>query len=279
MEVLKQRISRYLKVTPLALLLVSVFLYSCSPTPVPQASSQVQPAEPQVEALMATAAETDQEVRPEAEAALPPDVDLTQSEPVPASPAQAEPAGGIGGGQESQPAAPPEAQPQAKSAAESAPAPEAAAPSAGSGTEPTVGSIAPEFSLQTLDGQTVNMAALRGKNILLNYWVTWCIPCMEELPIIDKIYQEFQSQNLVVLSVNGINQDEIAKVKEVANEKTPSLPVILDENDALYNSYWVRFMPTSFFIDENGVIRHIQLGNAPEEKLRDKIQMLISDQF
>ena len=61
--------------------------------------------------------------------------------------------------------------------------------------------------------------------------------------------------------------------------KVSPLPILLDESDNFYNTYLVKFLPTSFFIDENGVIRHIQLGSATEETFRAKIEQLLTDTF
>jgi hypothetical protein len=102
---------------------------------------------------------------------------------------------------------------------------------------------------------------------------------MEELPVLNRIHQEYQSRDLVILSVNGIQQDEMDKVTATITDLGIYMPMALDQNDILWDSYWVRFLPTSFFIDENGVIRHIQFGSLSEENLRTKIDQLISDQL
>jgi hypothetical protein len=102
---------------------------------------------------------------------------------------------------------------------------------------------------------------------------------MEELPVLNRISQEYQAQNLVILSVNGIKQDEMDKVMASITDLGIVMPMALDQDDFLWNTYWVRFLPTSFFIDEEGVIRHIQLGSLAEEDLRNKIEQLITDQL
>lgn len=155
----------------------------------------------------------------------------------------------------------------------------AAAAQAAPAGEANIGFQAPDFTLQTVDGQSLSLADLRGKNILLNYWVTWCIPCLEEMPVLEKLYQEYQEQDLVILSVNGIKQDEIDKVMTTMGENSVTFPVVLDQASWVYDTYKVQFMPTSFFIDDQGVIRYIQLGSATEEGLRSKIEQLISDQL
>ena len=154
----------------------------------------------------------------------------------------------------------------------------APAPAQGEG-EPSVGFTAPDFSLKTLDGGTLSLSELRGKNVMLNYWASWCIPCMEELPILEKIYQDYQGKDVVILSVNGIQQDDLSTVSETVGSLGLTYPVVLDEGESLWNDYLVRFLPTSFFIDDQGVIRDIQLGSVSEADLRLKIDRLISDQL
>jgi len=268
----------------LALLSVSLFLYGCSPSASPQTNleAQVIQASPQEEAVQGSAPE----IAPQAQ--IPPleaQADLVKEPTAPD--AQAEPAaklaqpetGGVGGGpSEGQSSAQSDPAPQPETGAE-APPPAPQAELSVSNIEPAIGSLAPEFSLQTLDGQSVQLSELRGKNLLISYWVTWCIPCIEELPVLNRLYQEYQSEDLVILSVNGIQQDELDKVTATISEMGITLPVALDQSEILWDSYWVRFLPTSFFIDETGIIRYIQLGSLTEENLRIKIEELISDQL
>ena len=291
-----------------ALLVVSLYLYGCSPSASPQTETNVLVLQPETQAEANP--ESIKEAAPEAAApqaklALKENPADPTEEPVQAEPAQSEPAVGFGGGapetesfaqvdpapaQESNPeeAAPVSTQESIPDGAAPAPAqesvPEQAAPApqveqSGASLEPSVGSQAPEFNLQTLDGQSLQLSALRGKNVLLSYWVTWCIPCMEELPILNQLSQEYQAQNLVILSVNGIKQDEMDKVMSAIADLGIAMPIAMDQDDAIWNSYWVRFLPTSFFIDENGIIRHIQLGNLTEEELRSKIDQFLADQL
>jgi peroxiredoxin len=261
-------------IASLALLLVTLVLYGCSPTSAPQIESKVIDLQPEIQDESNQAV-----VEEEIEEAPAAQTEVLAAAPAVEQPAQPETAGGIGGGAaESQSFAQSEPAPQPEAnAKEAAPAPQVEQPV--STVEPTIGSFAPEFSLQTMDGQPVQLSALRGKNVLISYWVTWCIPCIEELPVLNRIYDEYQAQNLVILSVNGIQQDEIGTVSTTISDLGISMPVVLDQGDALWNSYWVRFLPTSFFIDEDGVIRHIQLGSLSEENLRIKIEQLISNQL
>ena len=145
--------------------------------------------------------------------------------------------------------------------------------------EPRVGYLAPDFTLQSIDGQTVQLSALRGKGVVINYWVTWCKPCMTELPILDSIFQDYQDQGMMLLSVNGIEQDELTKVNETVNSMALTYPVLLDKGDFLLQEYWIGgFMPTTFFIDDQGIIREILLGSASEAGFRERIDNLLSHQ-
>jgi peroxiredoxin len=142
--------------------------------------------------------------------------------------------------------------------------------------EPTVGSIAPDFTLQTLNGSSINLSSLRGQNVLINYWVTWCDPCLEEMPTLEKIYKEYEGKDLVILSINGIAQDDLNKVKDTVSSLGLTYPVVLDEGDTVFKSYWMGFMPTSVFIDAQGVIRFIKFGGADEVEFRAKIDQLLA---
>lgn len=161
-------------------------------------------------------------------------------------------------------------------------APQAAQPVTQEALPPTdvkVGFSAPNFSMTTLDGRTVQLSDLRGQNVLINYWVTWCDPCIEELGFLDQIGQEYLARGFTILSVNGLAQNPRPDVEAIVSQNGLTFPILLDENDGFYQTYLVKFLPTSFFIDENGVIRHIQLGSATEDVFRSKIEQLLTDQL
>lgn len=138
---------------------------------------------------------------------------------------------------------------------------------------PEIGATAPNFQLKTLDGRQVQLSELNGRPVLISYWVTWCIPCMEELPVLDRLSAEFPG--LEILTINGIDQDDLAAINQKVTELQLGLPVLLDENKSFWQDFRVLFLPTSFFIDQYGVIRHIQLGSLNEADLRQKIGLLI----
>jgi len=144
---------------------------------------------------------------------------------------------------------------------------------------PQIGYRAPDFALQSLDGSMIGLSDLFGKYVLINYWATWCVPCKEELPILERLHQEYKSRGLVVISVDAIEQDTVEKLQEVINQIGMTFPTILDQGNQFSDAYQAIFFPTSFFIDTNGVIRDVTLGNSSEEVFRQKIERLLSGEF
>lgn len=144
--------------------------------------------------------------------------------------------------------------------------------------EPKVGARAPEFSMQTLDGKTVSLADLLGSPVVVSYWATWCIPCKQELPILQRLAQEYSSRGLVVLTVNALDQDDLEKVQAMTAELGMSFPVLLDQDKAFSNAYQAMFFPSTYYIQPNGVIQSIKLGDSSEADMRAKIESLLAGQ-
>lgn len=145
--------------------------------------------------------------------------------------------------------------------------------------QPEVGARAPEFTLQTVDGQSLNLAALIGHPVVISYWATWCKPCQQELPVLQGLHQEYAGQGLVVLTVNAIEQDSLDSVQAMLAEKGMTLPVLLDEGGRFADSYRASFFPTTFYIDPAGVIRFIKLGDSTAEDLRTHVESLLRGQL
>jgi len=145
--------------------------------------------------------------------------------------------------------------------------------------QPEVGFSAPDFSLTTLKGDTVSLSSLRGKNVVINYWVTWCVPCMDELVALENLHRVYQGSDFELLTVNGIEQDNLLEVTQTVQDRGLTYPVLLDEGENFWKSYQVLFLPTSFFIDENGIIRSILFGGDSEADFKSRIEQLISDQL
>jgi peroxiredoxin len=118
------------------------------------------------------------------------------------------------------------------------------------------GSLANDFALENLKGEQVRLSDLRGKVVVVNFWATWCIPCVEEMPS----FQEFQNQypDLVML---GIDREEgVDQVSAFLEGKGINYQILLDYNAKVSGSYKVFMLPTTFFIDQDGMIRFRHYG-------------------
>lgn len=122
-------------------------------------------------------------------------------------------------------------------------------------TGPNIGEAAPNFDLKTLDGTTVKLSDLKGKNVIVNFWATWCGPCRDEMPDLEKFYQEYKGKDLEIIAINLTsyehNEDNIGAFVETFEL---SFPVLLDKDGAMYDQYQVYNVPTNYFINKNGIV-------------------------
>jgi len=129
-------------------------------------------------------------------------------------------------------------------------------PTSAQGVE--VGNLAPDFQLQNLDGQTVSLGNLQGKPVLINFWATWCPPCRSEMPYIQEIYEAWADKELVVLAIN-IGESS-SKAEEFRQSYNLSFTVLLDTKQDVAQRYNITGIPTTFFIDKDGIIQDKVIG-------------------
>ncbi len=139
---------------------------------------------------------------------------------------------------------------------------------------PQVGFPAPNFALDDLSGQTVSSADLVGQPFVLNFWATWCPPCRAEMPALQTVGQAFDGRGVRVLAVNQAEDSD--QVTAFMRSLGLSLPVLLDQDAAVSQLYRVRSLPTTFFVDREGVIREIVIGGPLSQALlTSKIESLL----
>ena len=141
---------------------------------------------------------------------------------------------------------------------------------------PQVGLRAPDFTLQAMDGMTYHLSELAGQAVLINYWTTWCIPCKAELPILEKLHQEYQPRGVLIVSINAIDQDSPDKVQGIIDQFGMTFPVLLDQGSQFANLYQAIFFPTTILVDASGVIREITLGDSTEAELRTSLDKVLA---
>jgi peroxiredoxin len=141
---------------------------------------------------------------------------------------------------------------------------------------PQRGFLAPDFELSTLDGKTIKLSDLRGQAVLLNLWTTWCPPCRAEMPTIQTIYTEYKDQGFTVLAVNMTYQDTFAEIAPFVEQYGLTFPILLDQNASVGPAYQLRSLPSSFFIDREGIIREVVIGGPMAEALlRARVEDLL----
>jgi peroxiredoxin len=125
------------------------------------------------------------------------------------------------------------------------------------------GSPAPAFELPRVGGgNPVSLASLRGKVVLLNFWATWCKPCEEEMPGMERLYQKYKDKGLVVLAVSE-DADGAGAVAPFVKKHGLTFPIGLDPKMSVAASYGVWALPSTFIIDRNGNRAHF--ANGPRE--------------
>ena len=147
---------------------------------------------------------------------------------------------------------------------------------AGAIPAPREGFLAPDFTLQTINGETIRLSDLRGQAVLVNLWATWCPPCRAEMPAIQKLYDEYKDQGLVVLAVNMTYQDDPAAVLPFVQDHELSFPILLEETGNVASKYELRSLPSSFFIDRDGFVQEVVIGGPMSEALlRTRIESIL----
>jgi thiol-disulfide isomerase/thioredoxin len=131
-----------------------------------------------------------------------------------------------------------------------------------------VGERAPDFSGTTLDGKTIQLADLRGKTVLVNAFASWCGPCLVETPHLVEVAIE-SGEDVVVI---GLNQRESpGAVESYQRDFQVPYPLVLNQDGRLTEIYRPIGLPTSWFIDPDGVIRYVHSGPMTTEMIKDAI--------
>jgi len=127
-----------------------------------------------------------------------------------------------------------------------------------------VGDTAPGFELTTLSGETFNLEANRGKVVLVNFFATWCPPCREELPYLEKqIFQAFDPEKLAVVVIGREEKDEV--IQPFVDKHGYTVPFAGDPEMVAYSQYATRFIPRNFVIGPDGTVLYQSQGYEPHE--------------
>ena len=120
------------------------------------------------------------------------------------------------------------------------------------------GAKMPEIGLTDLSGKPVTVAALAGKVVIVDFWATWCAPCKEEMPVLEKLYKKYGSKGLVVVGVS-VDKDA-SNIKSFVKKLGVSFPIVHDANHQVSGRYQPPRMPSSYIIDRKGIVRFVHGG-------------------
>ena len=136
-----------------------------------------------------------------------------------------------------------------------------------------LGMPAPDFELSDVSGKTVRLSDYRGKVVLLNFWATWCPPCREEMPSMERLYEKLRARNFELLAVNVETDDK--PVLAFLEDHPHSFPVLRDNRGMLQDMYNVHRFPETFIINTQGIIVDKIIGARQWDDAR--IVSIISD--
>jgi peroxiredoxin len=117
---------------------------------------------------------------------------------------------------------------------------------------------AEDFSVALLRGDTLKLREQRGKAVMINFWATWCAPCREEMPAMERLHQRYRERGFVLLAVSV--DTDVSLVQPFLERYKLTFPVTVDATMSLANTYGVRALPSSFLVDREGYLTALALG-------------------
>lgn len=138
---------------------------------------------------------------------------------------------------------------------------------------PVPGGRAPDFLLRDLEQNPVRLSGFRGTPVVLNFFASWCSPCLQELPIIQKAYRTARDAEFMVLGVSY--QDSRWAIEELAEDAGLTFPIVIDGDNSVGQAYRVIGPPYTFFIDADGIIIEVVSGAMEQEILQHNLELLL----
>jgi peroxiredoxin len=142
----------------------------------------------------------------------------------------------------------------------------------------TLSGPAPGFTLQSLDGAPTSLSSQKGNVVMINFWATWCVPCRQEMPHLQALYERYQSLGFELLAVN-VEKDNAAGARKWLEETPVTFPVLFDPNNEVTKLYKVQTMPTTVLIGRDGTMRFIHHGYKPgyENEYQTQVRALLRE--
>lgn len=142
----------------------------------------------------------------------------------------------------------------------------------GVGSTARIGQAAPDWKDPLVNGGSLSMAQLRGKPVFMDFFATWCPPCNDEAPEVNAAYERYKTQGLQVIGVDV--EENAQKAKQFVDQHQLTYPAVVDSG-TLSDLYSINGMPVGVFIDKNGVIRRIEVGQISSARLTADIKSIL----
>lgn len=141
----------------------------------------------------------------------------------------------------------------------------------------SMGSQAPDFTLKSKSGKNVRLSDYRGQVVMINFWASWCGPCRQEMPLLEKMHRRYSKLGFVLLGVNV--EADSSKANAYLKDIPVSFPVLYDTNNKASKLYDVSAMPTTIILDRNGKMRFLHQGYKPgyEKDYKKQVKQLIKE--
>ena len=136
---------------------------------------------------------------------------------------------------------------------------------------------APDFTLKSLEGSNLRLEEYRGQVVLINFWASWCGPCRQEMPLLDRLHHRYEDAGFAVLGVNV--EGEVEPAQEIVDKTNVTFPILIDDGQKVSDMYDLQAMPTTVVVDRDGVVRYIHPGYKPgdEAKYVEVVKKLIRE--
>lgn len=144
--------------------------------------------------------------------------------------------------------------------------------SATAGAGIPIGSPAPDFELRTVDGQVYKLSDLKGQSVMLNFFATWCPPCRAEMELLEETYQQHKEQGFLILAIN-LNESDVA-VSSFQQKLGLTFPIVIDKGDQVSRRYDIVPLPTSYFVDKDGIVRGKWTGEIRQPQMLEMLKQI-----
>ena len=134
---------------------------------------------------------------------------------------------------------------------------------------------APDFTLTTFDGKTIRLSDLRGQVVVINFWASWCPPCREEAPYLERTWRKYKDKGVMFIGVDYLDTEK--KALEYLEEFDITYPNGPDIGTRIADAYRIKGVPETFFVDKQGNLRGVKIGPLRPPELDERIEALLNE--